>query len=369
MTYQVTPDGNRETAGSRWYFLVLATSLSLSVLVVAAWIAVGRIVSDSRAEMEDALTTVLEISHQGIRSWVRGEQEEALTWASSPEVVGLTQDLLAVERSQESLLAAPAQNELRSLHGRVQAAKGYEGFFIVGPGNVSLSSSRDENVGLVNLMTSQERVLARLWAGELVLGLPQASDVPLPTATGVLSPGRPTMFVGAPIRGPNSDVIALLTFRVDPGRDFATIFQRGRIGTTGETYAFDERGRLISESRFDDQLRRIGLIPEGERGILNVEIRDPGANLVEGEGTFEPDATLPLTVMAASATAGEQGRNLEGYRDYRGVPVVGAWLWDPELALGITTEIDQGEAFQTMRSGRVIIIMLTLLSGLLMLGM
>jgi hypothetical protein len=34
----------------------------------------------------------------------------------------------------------------------------------------------------------------------------------------------------------------------------------------------------------------------------------------------------------------------EGYRDYRGVPVFGAWLWNADLELGLATEIDVAEA-------------------------
>ena len=31
------------------------------------------------------------------------------------------------------------------------------------------------------------------------------------------------------------------------------------------------------------------------------------------------------------ATQGKSGFNVTGYRDYRGVPVYGAWLWDDKL--------------------------------------
>jgi len=31
---------------------------------------------------------------------------------------------------------------------------------------------------------------------------------------------------------------------------------------------------------------------------------------------------------------------MKGYRDYRGVPVFGAWVWDGELGMGLTSEVD-----------------------------
>jgi len=48
---------------------------------------------------------------------------------------------------------------------------------------------------------------------------------------------------------------------------------------------------------------------------------------------------------------------------------VGAWMWDPELGLGIVTELDETEAYQNLRAIRNTIITLTLLSMLLVIGM
>ncbi len=40
--------------------------------------------------------------------------------------------------------------------------------------------------------------------------------------------------------------------------------------------------------------------------------------------------------------------DLEGYRDYRGVPVVGAWTFLPHYKIGVATEIDRAEAFRPL---------------------
>jgi serine/threonine protein kinase len=43
--------------------------------------------------------------------------------------------------------------------------------------------------------------------------------------------------------------------------------------------------------------------------------------------------------------AGNAGCDPDGYRDYRGVPTVGAWTWLPEYDFGVATQMDRDEAF------------------------
>jgi len=157
---------------------------------------------------------------------------------------------------------------------------------------------------------------------------------------------------GAMVRSPSGGFPGVLILLIDPEREFTEILQRGRIGASGESYAFNREGQLVSESRFDDDLREIGLVKPGERGILNIDIRDPGGNMLEGYRPTLADGELPLTLMARNATEGSNGSNLAGYNDYRGVPVVGAWLWNEDLGYGITTEMDVAEAYKSVNDIR-----------------
>src|SRR5690606_36021122 len=52
-----------------------------------------------------------------------------------------------------------------------------------------------------------------------------------------------------------------------------------------------------------------------------------------------------LTHMAARATRGQSGSSVEGYRNYLGREVVGAWTWLDEYDLGIATEVSVSDAF------------------------
>jgi hypothetical protein len=152
------------------------------------------------------------------------------------------------------------------------------------------------------------------------------------------------MFVAAPLRDEEGDVFAVLAIRLEPEAEFSSVLNSSRFGTSGETYAFDADGRMLSASRFESDLRNRGLVGEGGT-VLDLLVRDPGVDLVEGDEASGTRESWPVTLAVAEATAGRDGVNTDGYRDYRGVEVVGAWAWLPRYGLGVATEIDRDEAF------------------------
>ena len=46
----------------------------------------------------------------------------------------------------------------------------------------------------------------------------------------------------------------------------------------------------------------------------------------------------------AEAINGDDGVDVTPSRDYRGVPVIGAWRWLPQLGIGVVTQVDASEA-------------------------
>lgn len=99
--------------------------------------------------------------------------------------------------------------------------------------------------------------------------------------------------------------------------------------------------------------------------MLSIRITDPGGNLLEGFIPAKKNRDLPLTLMAKSALAGETSVNVTGYRDYRGVPVFGSWIWDKNLGFGLTTEIDVEEALAPYYKIRSVLILIILVIVLL----
>src|SRR5262249_38303812 len=62
------------------------------------------------------------------------------------------------------------------------------------------------------------------------------------------------MQVAAPVRD-EGKVTGALALVINPDKEFSRILSVARSGESGETYAFDQTGLLISRSRFDPWLR------------------------------------------------------------------------------------------------------------------
>jgi hypothetical protein len=262
-------------------------------------------------------------------------------------------------------LTNPAQARLRGSLQPILDKRGYIGIFVIAQGSISLASMRDSNVGSTNLLVDQGDFLPKVFAGQTLLSRPMYSDVLLPDATGKLVEGQPTMFVAAPVRDEHGAVIAALTFRIVPYRDFSRIARLGRFGETVDTYGFDRSGKLLTESLFHEQLEDIGLLAPDQHELLTLEIRDPGGNMVKGYRPQISRTEQPLTRMAIAAVSEKSGVDVDGYRDYRGVEVVGAWTWDDELCFAMTTEMDYAEAYGPYLNTRwLLLIGLSLIVGL-----
>ncbi len=334
---------------------VLIASLAAGlVLPVSGWVAYSRIASEFRAEYKKSLDTVLKTSHEAVQKWSANRRRNALAWARYPKVRELSRELLRLQPAPDSLLGSPIQEALRQEFRHLLRLEKLVGFSVINTENIRCAAMRDEDVGTLSPLASQQTwFLDRVWAGETVVSPPMVPTQPHCGLRGIEHPVVATIYVGAPIVDDSGTAIAALVFRVDPTAEYTSIFERGRIGETGETYAFNDNAVLVSRSRFEDQLRQSKLIAAGKRSILNIRLHDPD--------TGEP------TLMAKSAISGRADANMDGYNDYRGIPVVGTWLWDRDLRLGITTEIDIAQAYGSLTLFRGVMLGFSGVSALLLL--
>ncbi len=349
--------------------LIHISCLLALLLALTSWRAQLWLEARAEDEVGKAITTVLQTSRQALTSWAKEHRSTARFWANTPELVALAEQLLRLPADAHHLSSAPAHHALQNFFRRVHQERDYRGFLIIGPGDINLGSNRVQSLGQKSLLSEQPRFLAKVRSGQTALSLVMPSDTPQLDERGVLRQGLPTMFAGAPIRNQDGEIIAVFAFRIEPKADFTMLLQRGRLGRSGETYAFDHTGKLISESRYDDLMRSVGLLNPEQTSILNIWIRDPGVDLTTGKPPPGPIENRPLTRMAISAISRQDGMDLSGYANYRGVKVVGAWIWDEDLGFGIATEIDKSEAFHALHVEQVVNTLLALFAIGLLIGL
>lgn len=332
-----------------WIFPILA-------IILLAMIGYGvrrSIETTMKKTLQTALQTLLTVETEMLTTWFKVQESIAESQAHELQFRELVYTLLEetdpAATAPVPLKESTIHSKLRKKLSSVMTAHDYVGFFVADKSKRILSSNAQELIGLTEI-AEYDLIISKALDGETTVSPPFPSVVMLKDENGRLKTGVPSMFVCAPVRDASFQVVAALAFRIRPEREFTRLLQLGRTGDTGETYAFDKSGRMVSNSRFDDALVLLGLLPDESnvKSILNVSVRDPQGNLNAGFRPKVRRSELPLTKMAEDCTAGRSGFNVNGYRDYRGVPVIGAWTWLPDYSMGITTEIDVAEAFRPL---------------------
>ncbi len=337
-------------------FKVVSLFGFLSITFLIAFLLLGRYEKEVRKNTGVAVQSVLNSTHQAMKDiWFKKYFEYADDWASNKTIVNQTEQIDSILADKESLITSKSQKKLCQFFTNRLKQHDVSGVFIISRNYINLVSTQNNNVGDTNIMAiSHKARFDKVFNGEVQIIPPMRSSVPLPNKRGNLVEGYPAMFVLTPIRNHSGKIIAALGVRINPFKEFSTITQTGRFGNSGETYCVNSSGYMITESRFTKALLKIGLLKAGESSLLNIQIRNPGGDLVEGFKPALPRNQQPFTYAVQQLKRKKSGSNIEGYRDYRGVPVIGAWLWDNDLNIGFITEIDEAEAMQPYYNTRTI---------------
>jgi hypothetical protein len=329
-----------------WTWPLIAAAL----LSAAGWWVSRTLEHAMREQRINELNTILKSDVAALRVWMDAQAATAELVAADEQLRPLAAELAALADgtpdAPRQLVRAQAQTAIRSrLEVPITRGK-FTGFGICSPAGVVLADSSDAPIGAA-LAGYRQQFITRVVTGGSAISKPFTSPLMQADAQGELRAGLPSMVAAAPIKGDDGQTIAVLGLRIRPENQFTEILHAARSGKTGETYAFDREGVLLSESRFNDDLKKVGLLVDrpDSQSILNVEVRDPGVNLVAGQRALIRRSDQELTRMAKSAVQGRTDHDVEGYRDYRGVMVVGAWKWLDEYDFGVATEVDAAEAF------------------------
>ncbi len=343
-----------------WLWPVLA----IIILTITGGVIQTLLKSTLEQNVRSQLQTLLDLEASMLRQWI-------VSQTTSTESVA--DDLRLQQEMLRLLHHRPTQNRQNSSErlASVAVADNFRGYFLV-DASYRIAASSDPQLCGQQLSSTHKSAVSRSLNGLTVIAPPTTHRLVDETEQVPLSPIASIMFVCTPVRDADQQVVGALGLLLDPNHRFTQLVEQGYSGQTGSTYAFNKDGVILSHSRFDEELVLLGMLPEQQQAssFLYLQVRDPGQNtLVDGRPRRRL-SELPLTRMAQSAIDGESGVTTQPYRDFRGVPVIGAWTWIPEMDIGLATEIEYAEAFAAVsvvdNAFRIIVAVLAAVALMLM---
>ncbi|MGK0499732.1 MAG: PAS domain S-box-containing protein [Oceanicoccus sp.] len=199
-------------------------------------------------------------------------------------------------------------------------------FFIISTDNINSASTRDDNIGDINVLVEQApEYLKRAWEGETVLVPPVSYKVKL-------SNNRParttqaTMFFLSPVIDNKGKIIAIFSLSIDPQLGFSSAFRASNIGRSGEVYAVSKEGVALTSTRFEASLIENKKLNDTLSSILILNIDDYASQTIIPEVIAQPKLN-----------------QLYEYQGYLDEPVIGVWRWLDTYHFAMAAEINLNE--------------------------
>ncbi len=309
-------NGSRQAAHMTWAKSTVGRSVSRTslflkrqlwiwpILAVVLLSAIGFFVrraieTTMRDGLRSQLQTVVDLEASMLEAWYNVQRSNAESLANNVDIRQKIYPLLetpvnGTESAADSVDTLRAKLD-KSL-GPALTAHRYSGYMVADKKKRVVAAARSELIGQQDI-PEHSAFLTRGLDGTTNVSAPYPSILARKDDSGRTRTGVPTIYVIAPIRDESFQVVGVLGLRIDPDKEFSRILSLGRFGKTGETYAFDKDGMMVSNSRFDDELVLLGLLPDQENShsILQLLVRDPGGDITAGH---RPSATPGVAAHA-----------------------------------------------------------------------
>lgn len=336
----------------------------LAVAGFTLWIYVG-VHGALRELAAQTLRTLVASEAAVLDAWVGEKRLNVQRWAADARVVEAAEHLLlAVGRGEAALRAACAGADgarLIEAIDKLRLTDAAASVHLIDRDGRIIAARNAAKCGRV-LEPAQREVFAPVFGGasRFTASLGSVERVGLADAD-----QAPKVWIAAPVVNEAGEAIAALDIGKPARERFSALFEAVRSGSTGEAYAFDDRGRLLTESRFRTELEESGRLRAGQSSILALRLND--AEDASGEPRL---SRLIGGALAARAARGARaGEIVDPYTNYLGERVVGAWRWLDEYGFGVAVEVSEDEAFAPLARLNAVFAVLGTLVGLAVFGL
>jgi PAS domain S-box-containing protein len=316
------------------YFIAVSF---LALILFVGQLSLQRLEAGARESHGEVLSAATRSVEAKLNLWFLRQFTALEDFVSQPPLQDAVFSLLA---SEDEAGQAAAQQTFRDLMAEFADHEEYYYALLDGAGTVLAA----DNVNLIGMKYPQP---------ELVALLPSVRDANrgtlLPPRVDLNQEGHHlTLLRPLQISGQVQPLYLLI--EAGDKNQYQDILRSAHSGVSGETYLVNLDAEMLNESRFAVSLEALAV---RHPGLLSADgmlrLRDPGVDLNKEGGAATAPEQWPPTLAVQEVLKGREGVNTAGYRDYRGVPVLGAWSWSPELGLGTISEIDVDEVLRDYR--------------------
>ncbi len=334
--------------------------LTFILLIILGYWSHSQVKNSLEEIRAEELETVLEADVLAMEIWINDFRNSVRSWSRTPELsneLGMLFEYGNCPSCIERLQFAPWQDTITAIIRpflQDSRSAGYNVFdvdgYVVSASDRSVIGNKLNSVGfreLVQFDRTNGSFRAPFDPAKLVY-----DDANVKTIY-----KKPIVWAGNPLYNDSSQLVGYFGVGRYADEGFTEIVNIAELGETGETYAFNAQGLMLTNSRFSDELKQLDLIENTPKSTsaLTLSLRDPGGDLTEG---YTPDGPLasqgftkPVALSIASindTSIAQSAVITEPYRDYRGKKVIGAYHWFPEYGFGLVTEVDYEEAFEPL---------------------
>ncbi|RZA02486.1 MAG: hypothetical protein EOO68_09685, partial [Moraxellaceae bacterium] len=350
------PKGNPMKLG-KYASVILAISISL-LLIAVTTVSMRFIYAYDRANVSHHLLTRLQATTGLVELWQHNYLTGAQALAEDPSLIKLVDDLVS-----KNISAADAGTALDQWLRPIYLGQGYDGHSIIDPHYQILLSSSSTYTGKSVVSPISHEAISKAMSNGTAISRPIEARYQISVLNKIAETGTLFQLGCAGIRK-NDHLLAVLCLRQDPYRNFFAMLNTGFSGTSGEVYAVDRDGFIISPTRFGQAMvRNPATTLKAPAYIKGLQVRVPSTTR-NGALVTNPQ-TSPITKAVSMAMRNGNSDFVDGYLDYRGEKVVGAVKWLPDMDIGIVVEQDAGEVYAPFHIFRNAIIGFTLLAILL----
>ncbi|HVK53943.1 MAG TPA: hypothetical protein VM532_02835, partial [Burkholderiales bacterium] len=331
--------GKKVKLTQRVHFSVTVAIAVALLLVVLTFLTLRAIHAEHARHIATHTLTALDAMTRMVELWERDHMRGATAMVEHPRLIELVSEV--IDASGDAHKKGEA---LEAWLEPIYSSRGYHGHSVITPAGLIVAASSPAFVGQKVESPAALHVISRATREGAAMSRPIGARFNVGKRDARQPVGTLFQLACASIVR-EAKSIGVLCLRLDPNTSFFEILRSGQFAKTGEAYAVDRSGKLISPSRFQADLLEKRLIEEPKVGLPPIWARVPEMTASDKLLRLAASDAQPLTAAVQAAIDVGKAGYQEGYRDYRGTSVVGAARWLPSMDIGLVVEQDVEEAY------------------------